>query len=94
VRTLQVPSSVPVVESGYRECDHDPMSESEQRLVTTGAAARALGIDRSTLTRWAAAGVTKPAVRTAGGHMRWDLDRLREQLAALQPADVDGGSGT
>ena len=75
-------------EAGWRRCDHDGMSDtSERRLVTTGAAARALGIDRSTLTRWAAAGVTRPAVRTAGGHMRWDLDQLRAQLAALQAAD-------
>ncbi len=84
MRTLQALHSVYLLESGQREWDHASMSETpEQRLVTTGAAARALGIDRSTLTRWAAAGVTKPAVRTAGGHMRWDLDQLRRQLDAL-----------
>lgn len=64
------------------------MSETtEPRLVTTGAAARALGIDRSTLTRWAAAGLATPAIRTAGGHMRWDLEHLRGQLIKLQAAD-------
>lgn len=60
------------------------------RLVTTGAAARALGIDRSTLTRWAAAGLAKPAVRTAGGHMRWDVDHLRAELEALQTREGRG----
>lgn len=91
MRTLQALYLVYLLESGQREWNHASMSETpEQRLVTTGAAARALGIDRSTLTRWAAAGVTKPAVRTAGGHMRWDLDQLRDQLAELQATDARG----
>lgn len=52
-----------------------------RRLVGTGDAARALGIDRTTLARWAAAGAATPAGRTVGGHLRWDLDKLRQQLA-------------
>ena len=70
-------------------------SPTARRLVPTGAAARELGIDRSTLTRWAAAGLAVPAVRTAGGHMRWDIDDLREQLQRItsgslrSPADED-----
>lgn len=64
---------------------------AEQRLIPTGAAARALGIDRSTLTRWAAAGLTTPAGKTAGGHMRWNLEHLRRQLVELQAADALGG---
>lgn len=55
-------------------------------LVSTGAAARELGIDRSTLNRWATSGLVTPANRTAGGHMRWNLDRLREELDALYAA--------
>lgn len=53
------------------------------RLVPTGVAAKAIGVDVRTLQRWATAGVVTPDVTTAGGHMRWDVDRLREQLNAL-----------
>lgn len=50
------------------------------RYVTTGDAARGLGISSATLTRWAAAGIVTPAERTAGGHFRWDMTSLRAQL--------------
>jgi DNA-binding transcriptional MerR regulator len=48
--------------------------------VTTGTAARALGISTATLTRWVARGYVTPAETTAGGHYRWDLDVLRAQV--------------
>jgi DNA-binding transcriptional MerR regulator len=51
--------------------------------VTTGVAARDLGISTATLTRWAAAGTVIPAQRTAGGHYRWDLPALRAQVQRL-----------
>jgi DNA-binding transcriptional MerR regulator len=51
--------------------------------VTTGQAARELGVTPSALTRWANDGKVKPALRTPGGHFRWDLADLRRQLAAL-----------
>jgi hypothetical protein len=54
--------------------------------VTTGVAARDLGISTATLTRWAAAGTVTPAQRTAGGHYRWDLSALRSQVRKLHPA--------
>jgi len=57
------------------------------RLVTTGQAARELGIDPTTLQRWAHAGIVKPAWRTAGGHMRWDLEQLREQAESAWQRD-------
>src|SRR5216110_3234027 len=53
--------------------------------VTTGVAARDLGISTATLTRWAAAGTVTPAQRTAGGHYRWDLASLRAQVRKLHP---------
>lgn len=52
-----------------------------EAYVTTGTAAKAVGVSLTTLQRWAHAGVVKPALRTAGGHFRWDLDDLRRQLA-------------
>jgi DNA-binding transcriptional MerR regulator len=48
--------------------------------ITTGEAARGLGISPATLTRWVAAGIVAPAERTAGGHFRWDMTSLRAQL--------------
>ncbi len=48
--------------------------------ITTGDAARALGVSTATLTRWAAAGTVTPAEVTAGGHFRWDLASLRAQV--------------
>lgn len=55
---------------------------AERPLVRTSEAARELAIDPSTLTRWAQAGIVTPALRTAGGQARWDLDALREQVAS------------
>ncbi len=48
--------------------------------VSTGQAAKALGVDRSTLLRWAKKGLLKPPLRTPGGHYRWDVDKLRDEL--------------
>src|SRR6266699_4644861 len=55
------------------------------RYVTTGAAARALGVSTATLTRWAAAGRVTPAERTLGGHYRWDLTALRAEVRGEAP---------
>lgn len=59
-------------------------------LITTGAAARALGISTATLTRWAAAGKVTPAERTLGGHYRWNLAALRAEVHGqqLRPGQV------
>jgi excisionase family DNA binding protein len=53
------------------------------RHVTTGKAAEALGVSLTTLQRWAHQGLVTPALRTAGGHFRWDIDDLRGQLRAM-----------
>src|SRR5215472_9337572 len=53
------------------------------RHVTTGKAADALGVSLTTLQRWAHQGLVTPALRTAGGHFRWDIDDLRGQLRAM-----------
>jgi excisionase family DNA binding protein len=59
--------------------------------VTTGAAAKALGVALTTLQRWAHAGLVTPAYQTPGGHFRWDLDALRAQLKAVPHADSPSG---
>jgi excisionase family DNA binding protein len=56
--------------------------------VTTGEAAKALGVGLTTLQRWAHAGLVTPAFRTPGGHFRWDIDDLRSQLRARPPGDL------
>jgi excisionase family DNA binding protein len=48
------------------------------RLVGTGELARILGVTKTTINRWVAAGTITPAVITPGGKYRWDVaDVLR-----------------
>lgn len=49
-------------------------------LVSANALALALDVDRTTVWRWEQAGRITPAVRTPGGHTRWDVDEVRAQL--------------
>ncbi|RBM15246.1 MerR family transcriptional regulator [Prauserella sp. PE36] len=50
------------------------------KLVTTGEAAKEIGVSRQTLSEWAKDGVVKPKYRTPGGHARWDVEDLLRQL--------------
>lgn len=50
-------------------------------------AAEALRIDRSTLSRWVKRYGLRPADTTLGGHHRWDLDDLRQQLRRAKHHD-------
>lgn len=52
--------------------------------MTTARAARELGISRSTLLRYVERGYLRPTLKLPSGHLRWDLDDLREQLRALR----------
>jgi DNA-binding transcriptional MerR regulator len=65
------------VQSSVAVTDQD---RTERRLLRTAEAARELGIDASTLRRWARAGTVSPAERTLGGQDRWDLADLRRQV--------------
>lgn len=56
------------------------MANTRRRLVGTGAAAEAVGVDPATLWRWAKDGRVTAELRTAGGQLRWDVERLRQQL--------------
>jgi predicted site-specific integrase-resolvase len=57
---------------------------AEGKLVPTGVAADAIGVAHSTLARWWKDGDVTPALVTAGGHARWDVADLREQLRAMR----------
>jgi len=58
------------------------MPPTEDTPVATGVAAKAIGVAHSTLARWWAEGKVTPALVTPGGHARWDVEDLREQLRA------------
>lgn len=49
--------------------------------VTTGQAAKAIGVGHVTLLRWVREGKVTAAAKTPGGQYRWDLADLRRQLA-------------
>lgn len=51
-------------------------------LVSTPKAAEALGVDRVALWRWWKKGLVRPEWTTPGGHARWDIEKLRQQVGA------------
>ncbi len=53
-----------------------------EKLVPTGVAAEAIGVGHSTLARWWKEGSVEPQLVTPGGHARWDIETLRNQLRA------------
>ena len=63
-------------------CKHGVVSDPAD-LVSTADAARAIGVDRATLSRWAKAGHVEPAQKTIGGHMRWNVEDLRRQVETI-----------
>lgn len=65
--------------------DHDSVPG---KLVSTGEAARMLGVNLRTLQRWASEGQIKPDWITPGGHMRWDVERLLRDIEQL-PRQAD-----
>lgn len=59
--------------------------EPQRPFAYTYEAAEAIQVGLSTLQRWAADGIVRPAWRTPGGHAKWDIRDLREQLGIPQP---------
>lgn len=53
------------------------------QLLTTAQLAKALGISRRSLSRYAADGVLVPELTTPGGHYRWNEVKARTQLQIL-----------
>ena len=58
-----------------------------RQLVSSVQAAAALGLSQSTLWRWHHRNRIRADLVTAGGHLRWDLDRLRRFLEAAEEED-------
>jgi DNA-binding transcriptional MerR regulator len=56
-------------------------------LIPTGVAAKAIGVNHATLVRWWQHGLVTPAVITAGGHARRDIEELRQQLRDRRQRD-------
>jgi excisionase family DNA binding protein len=63
------------------------------KLMSTGEAARELGISARSLARWAQEGLITPALTTAGGHYRFELEDLRAQLLKLAKARGESQQG-
>jgi DNA-binding transcriptional MerR regulator len=57
------------------------------RLITTSELARALGLHMRTIQRYRAEGLITPEVETKGGHARWDIEKVKEQLRAMRRRD-------
>jgi predicted site-specific integrase-resolvase len=61
----------------------------EEDLVTTAQAAKILGINRTTLGRYAKQGLLKPALVLPTGHLRWNLDDVRRQMQEIRESRED-----
>jgi hypothetical protein len=59
-------------------------ASKDEELVTTSQAAKVLGIDRTTLGRYARDGLLRPTVVLPSGHLRWSLEDLRRQMRELR----------
>lgn len=59
----------------------------KRRLMTSSEVAAELGLSRSSIARYAAAGYITPELTTPGGQYRWDLEAVRRQLRELRERD-------
>lgn len=51
--------------------------------MTTAELARALGLSARTIQRYRQTGLLEPDLVSAGGHARWDVDKVRSVLRSL-----------
>jgi hypothetical protein len=56
---------------------------SEPRLVTTAELARALGLAPRTIQKYRQDGILTPDLESAGGHARWNIERVRDELRRI-----------
>jgi predicted site-specific integrase-resolvase len=57
---------------------------ADEELLTTSQLARALGLSLSSIKRYISAGQIKPDLTTPGGHYRWNVESVPQQLRELQ----------
>lgn len=57
---------------------------SEERLISTGEVARAVGLSRQTIQRYQREGLLTPVFVTTGGHARWRLSDVLAELKTLR----------
>ena len=57
------------------------------RLVTTSELARALSLSKRTIQRYRSLGVLVPELESPGGHARWDVEKVKQQLRELRQRD-------
>lgn len=55
--------------------------------MSSTALARALGLSPRSIQRYVQAGVITPEFTTPGGHYRWNVEKVVEQLRALRQQD-------
>jgi hypothetical protein len=84
--TLSVKSANPAISA--RACTRHLTSAygarvPDGRLVTTAELARALGLSARTIQRYRQGGVLVPDLVSAGGHARWNVEKVRSTLRAL-----------
>jgi DNA-binding transcriptional MerR regulator len=60
----------------------------QEPLVSTGEAARLLGLNPRTLARYVERGWIKPDLTLPTGQYRWNVEKLRDQINAIPR---DGG---
>lgn len=63
------------------------ISVPDERLLSTAAVAKALGVTGKTVLRYEAKGWLTPAEVLPSGHRRWLLSEVRAQLTALRERD-------
>lgn len=85
---LRVCSAAGVTSSAYGATMPTP------RLVTTSELARALGLHSRTIQRYRAEGVITPEIETPGGHARWDIEKVKQQLRELRHRGDDADTPT
>jgi DNA-binding transcriptional MerR regulator len=56
-----------------------------ERLLSTGQAAKAIGVSPRSLSRWVTEGLIEPTLVTPGGHFRFDIDHLKAQMQRKPP---------
>jgi excisionase family DNA binding protein len=57
------------------------------KLLTTGEVAKRLGVSGAAVLKWMAQGLITPEFTSPGGHHRWILEDVREQLRAARKRD-------